>query len=110
MIKRLGEKHAEGSETDAEKIRAYYDFVLKYMRYSKHGEGWGQGDAAWACNSRYGTCTDFHSLFLGMARSQKLRCVVAGGAGAAWTFGGGGAAVQREIGARRGMRMPRTVR
>ncbi|MFP8875558.1 MAG: transglutaminase domain-containing protein, partial [Myxococcota bacterium] len=72
MIKRLGEKHAEGSETDADKIRAYYDFVLKYMRYSKHGEGWGQGDASWACNSRYGNCTDFHSLFLGMARSQKI--------------------------------------
>ena len=72
MIKRLGEKHAEGSETDADKIRAYYDFVLKYMRYSKHGEGWGQGDASWACDSRYGNCTDFHSLFLGMARSQKI--------------------------------------
>ena len=27
------------------------------------------GDAVWACTSKYGNCTDFHSLFIGMARS-----------------------------------------
>lgn len=72
MVRRLGEKHAQDADTDGEKIRAYYDFVLKHMRYSKHGEGWGNGDATWACTSRYGNCTDFHSLFLGMARSQEI--------------------------------------
>jgi len=42
------------------------------MRYSKEGTGWGRGDAVWACDSRYGNCSDFHSLFISLARSQKI--------------------------------------
>jgi transglutaminase-like putative cysteine protease len=42
------------------------------MRYSKEGTGWGQGDAVWACDSRFGNCSDFHSLFISLARSQKI--------------------------------------
>jgi transglutaminase-like putative cysteine protease len=45
---------------------------VRTMRYSKHGEGWGRGDALWACDTRYGNCTDFHSLLIGMARSQGI--------------------------------------
>src|SRR5262249_48242748 len=26
----------------------------------------------WACDSKYGNCSDFHSLFISLARSQKL--------------------------------------
>src|SRR5947207_2846041 len=32
----------------------------------------GQGDSVWACESKYGNCTDFHSLFISLARSQKI--------------------------------------
>ena len=32
----------------------------------------GAGDADWACDSGYGNCTDFHSLFISLARSQKI--------------------------------------
>ena len=42
------------------------------MRYSKEGTGWGHGDAVWACASGYGNCSDFHSLFISLARSQKI--------------------------------------
>ncbi|MFL5244989.1 MAG: transglutaminase-like domain-containing protein [Gemmataceae bacterium] len=49
-----------------------YDVVRNHMRYSKEGTGWGQGDAVWACDSKYGNCTDFHSLFISLARSQKI--------------------------------------
>ena len=35
----------------------------------KFGDGWGKGDAVYACNSRYGNCTDYHSYFIGLARS-----------------------------------------
>jgi transglutaminase-like putative cysteine protease len=42
------------------------------MKYSKEGKGWGQGDAVWACDSRFGNCTDFHSLFISMARGNKV--------------------------------------
>jgi transglutaminase-like putative cysteine protease len=52
--------------------RVLYDVVNGHMRYSKEGTGWGRGDAAWACDSRYGNCTDFHSLFIALARSEKI--------------------------------------
>src|SRR5262249_32418919 len=37
----------------------FYEVVNNHMRYSKEGTGWGQGDAVWACDSKYGNCTDF---------------------------------------------------
>ena len=49
-----------------------YDVVNNHMRYSKEGTGWGQGDSVWACASGYGNCSDFHSLFISLARSQKI--------------------------------------
>jgi transglutaminase-like putative cysteine protease len=52
--------------------RFLYDLVDGHMRYSKEGTGWGRGDAAWACDSRHGNCSDFHSLFISLARSQKI--------------------------------------
>lgn len=52
--------------------RLLYDVVNGHMRYNKEGSGWGRGDAAWACDSKRGNCTDFHSLFIALARSQQL--------------------------------------
>src|SRR5262249_4362120 len=52
--------------------RILYDLVNGHMRYSKEGTGWGQGDAVWACDSRYGNCSDFHSLFSSLARAHKI--------------------------------------
>jgi transglutaminase-like putative cysteine protease len=49
-----------------------YDLVDGHMRYNKEGTGWGRGDAAWACDSKRGNCTDFHSLFISLARSEKI--------------------------------------
>jgi len=58
--------------TDMEKARAFYDYVFTTMRYDKSGTGWGHGDTLWACDSKRGNCTDFHSVFISMARSQKI--------------------------------------
>jgi len=33
-------------------------------------KGWGRGDAKWACDAKFGNCTDFHSYFMGLARSK----------------------------------------
>lgn len=52
--------------------RLLYDVVNHHMTYSKQGTGWGQGDSEWACDSRYGNCSDFHSLFISLARAQKM--------------------------------------
>lgn len=49
-----------------------YDYVHATMRDNKTGEGWGRGDAVWACTSKRGNCTDFHSLFIGMMRSSGI--------------------------------------
>lgn len=55
-----------------EKARALYDYIFATMRYDKSGAGWGRGDALWACDAKHGNCTDFHSLFISMARSQNI--------------------------------------
>ncbi|MBX9583296.1 MAG: hypothetical protein K2X87_23590, partial [Gemmataceae bacterium] len=52
--------------------RALYDVVDGHLRYDKSGEGWGRGDALWASRSGRGNCTDFHSLFIALARGKGL--------------------------------------
>jgi transglutaminase-like putative cysteine protease len=58
--------------SDMEKARAFYDYTFNTMRYDKTGTGWGHGDTLWACDSKRGNCTDFHSVFISMARSQHI--------------------------------------
>lgn len=52
--------------------RAIYDWVVDNVEYKKVGSGWGNGDTFWACNERYGNCTDFHALFIALARSEGI--------------------------------------
>ncbi|UCF81491.1 MAG: transglutaminase domain-containing protein [Acidobacteriota bacterium] len=54
------------------RARAIYDYVVDNMEYKKEGEGWGHGDALWACTKRYGNCTDFHALFTSLARAEGI--------------------------------------
>lgn len=59
-------------ESRLAKAQVLYDVVDEHVKYSKHGEGWGKGDVEWVCDSRYGNCTDFHSLFISLARSRGI--------------------------------------
>jgi hypothetical protein len=68
-IKDTAEKAVAGREGDLMKARALYDYVMDQMRYKKSGEGWGRGDALYACDALAGNCTDYHSYFIGLARS-----------------------------------------
>lgn len=52
--------------------RAIYDWVVDNVEYKKVGTGWGNGDTFWACNERYGNCTDFHALLISLARSEGI--------------------------------------
>ena len=52
--------------------RAIYDWVVDNVEYKKVGTGWGNGDTFWACSERYGNCTDFHALFISLARSEDI--------------------------------------
>jgi len=59
-------------DSKAATARAIYDWVVDNVEYKKVGTGWGNGDTFWACNERYGNCTDFHALFISLARSEGI--------------------------------------
>jgi transglutaminase-like putative cysteine protease len=68
----LAAEQTKYASTPLEKASAIYDYVFRTMKYDKSGPGWGHGDTLWACDSKHGNCTDFHSVFISMARSQKI--------------------------------------
>jgi transglutaminase-like putative cysteine protease len=68
----LATKVTEGKTAPLDKARAIYDYVFSTLRYDKTGTGWGRGDVLYACDAKKGNCTDFHSLFIAMARSQGI--------------------------------------
>jgi len=68
----LAAKATADETTPLDKARAIYDYVFANMRYDKTGTGWGRGDVLYACDAKKGNCTDFHSLFIAMARSQGI--------------------------------------
>ena len=72
VIARVAREATRGARTPLEKARAIYDYVTRTMRYDKSGEGWGRGDAIYACDVRRGNCTDFHSLIIAMARASNI--------------------------------------
>ena len=55
-----------------DQARELYEMVNGMMRYAKEGADWGRGDVEWVCDSRFGNCTDFHSLFIALARSRNI--------------------------------------
>jgi transglutaminase-like putative cysteine protease len=66
-------KRVAGDAGDSfSKARRLYDHIVSTMKYDKSGKGWGRGDAIYACDVRAGNCTDFHSLFIGEARSLEI--------------------------------------
>jgi transglutaminase-like putative cysteine protease len=68
----LAAEQTKNAATQLEKAKDIYDYVFRTMKYDKSGTGWGHGDTLWACDSKHGNCTDFHSVFISMARSQKI--------------------------------------
>ncbi len=64
----LGEKINESHLIQA---RALYDYVIDNMRYMKFGD-YGRGDSNYACDSKTGNCTEFHSFFISLARSVGI--------------------------------------
>jgi len=68
----LAAEQTKTATTQLEKAKDIYEYVFRTMKYDKSGTGWGHGDTLWACDSKHGNCTDFHSVFISMARSQKI--------------------------------------
>jgi len=64
----IGTKYKEGAIMQA---RALYDYIIDNMRYMKAGN-YGKGDSVYACDVLTGNCTEFHSLFISLARSAGI--------------------------------------
>ncbi|WP_422080164.1 transglutaminase-like domain-containing protein [Ulvibacterium sp.] len=64
----IGQKRNGGTLMQA---RALYDYIIDNMRYAKFGK-YGSGDAVYACDALTGNCTEFHSLFISLARSAGI--------------------------------------
>ena len=69
-----GVTESSDGEQAIEVARQLYDGVDNHMKYNKPADikGWGKGDAVWACDSKFGNCTDFHSLFISSARNLNI--------------------------------------
>lgn len=71
-IKELAAEITGSQSGTVAKAKAAYDYFFTNMRYDKTGSGWGRGDAVWACDSKRGNCTDFHSPFIGVLRADGI--------------------------------------
>jgi transglutaminase-like putative cysteine protease len=71
-IRKLATEITAGKPSELARARAIYDHVVETMRYDKSGTGWGNGDIYWACDAKRGNCTDFHALFIGLARAAGI--------------------------------------
>ena len=60
------------AETPLEETQAIYRYVIERMTYEKETPGWGKGDTLRACDIGSGNCTDFHSLFISLARARGI--------------------------------------
>jgi transglutaminase-like putative cysteine protease len=72
QIKLVSAKAGDPGGSAYEQAWAIYNYVIANMSYDKSGTGWGRGDAIYACNVKRGNCTDFHSLFIAIARSRGI--------------------------------------
>jgi transglutaminase-like putative cysteine protease len=71
-MKELADENTRGKQGTVERAYALYDFVFRTVRYDKSGTGWGRGDSLWVCDAKHGNCTDFHSLFISLARAEGI--------------------------------------
>ena len=72
QVRRMAAEATRGRATTVERARAIYECVIRHMQYDKQMPGWGRGDVVRACAVGKGNCTDFHSLFIAMARAAGI--------------------------------------
>ena len=71
-VKKLADEITAGKTTTMDKAQAIYQYVMTTMKYDKTIPGWGNGDTERACDIKAGNCSDFHSLFMSLARSEGI--------------------------------------
>ena len=71
-VRKLADEVTAGKTTTVEQAHAIFDYLVTTMKYDKTTPGWGNGDTERACDIKKGNCTDFHSLFLSLARAKGI--------------------------------------
>jgi len=71
-VKLTADEITKGKIITMDKARAIYDYVFRNVSYDKTIPGWGHGDTERVCLLKAGNCTDFHSLFISLARSSGI--------------------------------------
>jgi transglutaminase-like putative cysteine protease len=71
-ISRLAEEIQLGDGEPLRAGRKIYDHLIDTMTYNYKAPGAGTGNAVWACDSKTGDCTDFHSVFIGVCRWRGI--------------------------------------
>ncbi len=71
-VKELAGMLSAGKTDAVSKAHAFYDYLVDNGTYDKTAPGWGRGDSERFCDVKKGNCTDFHSAFMALARSEGI--------------------------------------
>jgi transglutaminase-like putative cysteine protease len=71
-VRYLAAQLSAGRTDPVAKARAFYDYLVDNGTYDKTTPGWGKGDSERFCDVKKGNCTDFHSAFMALARSERI--------------------------------------
>lgn len=71
-VKKLADEITAGKTDPVDQAHAIFENLVTTMKYDKTIPGWGNGDTERACDIKAGNCTDFHSLFMSLARAKGI--------------------------------------
>ena len=71
-VKELADTLSAGKTDALSRAHAFYDYLVDNGTYEKVTPGWGRGDSERFCDVKKGNCTDFHSAFMALARSEGI--------------------------------------
>ena len=71
-IRTTARRETANAKTVPAKARALYDWVFAHMQYDKSVPGYGLGDIPYCLKVGKGNCTDFHTLFIALARASGI--------------------------------------
>jgi transglutaminase-like putative cysteine protease len=71
-VKTLADDVTAGKKAPVDQAHAIFEHLVSTMKYDKTIPGWGNGDTERACDIKTGNCTDFHSLFMSLARAKGI--------------------------------------
>jgi len=71
-VRAIARRETAGKPTIVAQAHALYDWVFDHMQYDKSVPGWGLGDIPYCLKVGKGNCTDFHTLFIALARSAGI--------------------------------------